>query len=43
MADLLPALTMAVLREVAERDEIYQKLKAAVKEGKKPKNRDLVP
>ena len=43
MADLPPALTMEVLREVAERDEIYQKLKAAVKEGKKPKDRDLVP
>ena len=43
MADLPPALTMEVLREVAERDKVYQKLKAAVKEGKKPKDRDLVP
>ena len=43
MADLPPALTMEVLREVAERNEIYQKLKAAMKEGKKPKDRDLVP
>ena len=43
MADLPPALSMEVLREVAEQDEIYQKLKAAVKEGKKPKDRDLVP
>ena len=43
MADLPPALTMEVLREVAERDEVYQKLKVAVKEGKKLKDRDLVP
>ena len=41
MVDLPPALSM--LREVAERNEIDQKLKAAVKEGKKPKDRDLVP
>ena len=32
-----------MLREVAERDEVYQKLKAAVKAGKKPKDRDMVP
>ena len=43
MADLPPALSMEVLREVADRDKVYQKLKAAVKEGKKPKDRDLVP
>ena len=43
MADLPPALSMEVLREVAERDEVYQKLKAAVKAGKKPKDRDMVP
>ena len=43
MADLPPALSMEVLREVAERDEVYQKLKVAVKAGKKPKDRDMVP
>ena len=43
MADLPPALSMEVLREVAERDEVYHKLKAAVKVGKKPKDRDMVP
>ena len=32
-----------MLREVAERDEVYQKLKAAVKAGKKPKDQDMVP
>ena len=42
MADLPPAWTMEVLREVAERDEIYRKLKVAVEEGKKPKDRNLV-
>ena len=41
MADLPPALSMEVLREVAERDEGYQKLKAAMKAGKKPKERDM--
>ena len=43
MADLPPALSMEELKEVAEHDKVYQKLKAAVKEGKKPKDRDLVP
>ena len=43
MADLPPALNMEVLREVAEHDEVYQKLKVAVKEGKKVKDRDMVP
>ena len=43
MADLPPALSMEVLWEMAERDEVYQKLKAAVKAGKKPKDRDMVP
>ena len=43
MADLPPALSMEVLKEVAEHDKVYQKLKATVKEGKKPKDRDLVP
>ena len=43
MADLPPALTMEVLREVAEHNEVYQKLKVAVKEGKKPKDGDPVP
>ena len=41
MADLLPALTMKVQREVAEWDEAYQKLKSAVREGKKPKDREV--
>ena len=39
----MPALSMEVLMEVADRDEVYQKLKAAVREGKKPKDRGLVP
>ena len=43
MADLPPALSTEVLREVADRDEVYQKLKVAVREGKKPKDRGLVP
>ena len=43
MADLPPALTMEVLKEVAVHHKVYQKLKAAMKEGKKPKDRDLVP
>ena len=43
MADLPLALSMKVLREVADRDEVYQKLKTAVKAGKKPKDRDIVP
>ena len=43
MADLPPALTMEVLKEVAEHDRVYQKLKVAVKEGKKATDRDLVP
>ena len=43
MADLPLALSMKVLRKVAERDEVYQKLKTALKAGKKPKDRDIVP
>ena len=43
MADLPPALTMGVVKEVAEHDRNYQKLKEAVKAGKKPTDRDLVP
>ena len=34
---------MEALREVADRAEVYQKLKAVVREGKKPKDRGLVP
>ena len=34
---------MEVLREVVVHDKVYQKLKAAMMEGKKPKDRDLVP
>ena len=43
MADLPTALTMEVLREVVVHEQVYQKLKAAVMEGEKPKDRDLVP
>ena len=43
MADLPPALSLGVLKEVAEQDKVYQKLKEAVKAGKKPKDRDMVP
>ena len=43
MADLPPALTMEVLKEVAVHDRVYQKLKVNMKEGKKPTDRDLVP
>ena len=43
MEDLPPALFMELLKEVTEHKKVYQKLKAAVKEGKKLKDRDLVP
>ena len=43
MADLPASLTIEVLKEVAVHHKVYQKLKAAMKEGKKPKDRDLVP
>ena len=43
MADLPPALSLGVLKEVAEQGEVYQRLKEAVKAGKKPKDRDMVP
>jgi hypothetical protein len=32
-----------VLKEVAERDTVYQRLKEAVKTGRKPKDQDMVP
>ena len=38
-----PALSLGVLKEAAEQDEVYQKLKEAVRAGKKPKDRDMVP
>ena len=37
MADLPPALTIEVVKEVAEHDRVYKKLKVAVKEEKKLK------
>ena len=43
MADLPPALSLGVLKEAAEQDEVYQKLKEAVRAGRKPKDRDMVP
>ena len=43
MVDLPPAPSLGVLKEVAEQDEVYQKLKEAVKAGKKPKDQDMVP
>ena len=43
MADLPPALTMGVVKEVAEQDQNCQKLKEAMKAGKKPTDGDLVP
>ena len=43
IADLPPALSLEVLKEVAERDTVYQRLKEAVKTGRKPKDRDTVP
>ena len=41
--DLAPALTKEEQSEEAKQDKIYQKPKAAVKEDKKHKDRDLVP
>ena len=43
IADLPPAMTLEVLKAVAERDEVYQRLKETVKKGRKPKDRDMVP
>ena len=43
IADLPPALPLEVLREVAGRDEVYQRLMVAVKQGRKHKDRDMVP
>ena len=43
MADLPPALSLGVLKEVAKQDEGYQKLKEAAKADKKPKDQDMVP
>ena len=39
IADLPPTLSLEVLKEVAERDAVYQRLKEAVKTGRKPKDR----
>ena len=43
IADLPPELPLEVLREVAAQDEVYQRLKVAVKQGRKPTDRDMVP
>ena len=43
MADLPPAMTMDMVKDVAEQDQVYKKLKKAVEEGRKPTDRDLVP
>ena len=43
IADLPPALSLEVLKEVAAQDRVYQELIVAVKEGRKPTDRDMVP
>ena len=43
IADLPPALSLGVLKDVAEQGEGYQKLKEAEKADKKPKDRDMGP
>ena len=43
IADLPPARSQKVLREVATRDQEYQGLKGAVKQGRKLTDRDKVP
>ena len=43
IADLPPALSLKVMKEMAERNRVHQKLKEAVKTGRKPKDRDKVP
>ena len=42
-ADLPQAQTHEVLREEAGRDEVYQRLREAGEQGRKPKDRDTVP
>ena len=43
MADLPDALSMELIRQAADTDPVYQKLKVAVKAGSKRLDRDLVP
>ena len=43
IADLPLALSLEVMKERAERNRVHQKLKEAVKTGRKPKDRDKVP
>ena len=43
IADLPPALPLGEMREVAAQDEVYQRLMVAVKKGRKPTDRDMVP
>ena len=42
MGDLPPALTTKMIREVASRDTTYQKLIKALRQGKKPADRELM-
>ena len=41
--DLPPPLTLDMLREVAAQDVVYQELMEAVKAGRKPKDRSMIP
>ena len=43
MADLSPALSLELVREVAQGDPAYQSLKAAVQAGSKPRDGELMP
>ena len=42
IANLPPALPLEVLWEVAAQDEVYQRLRVAVKKGRKPADRNKV-
>ena len=41
--DLPPALSLETLREVAAQDTVYQELMEAVKKGRKPTDRSMIP
>ena len=43
MSDLPDAVTLDMLHEAAEKDPTYKKLREAVRQGKKPEDRELVP
>ena len=43
IGNLPPALSLEVLKEVAEQDTVNQRPKKAVKAGRKPKYLDLIP